>query len=189
MFPYSNDVDYQCWLNYQRLETPSLYDQYKEYLKNIVINIDGYIIDSIKNELYYSIKKFFNIEAIITNKPIKRTFTIISKLDGGSFFSNTIKEEEYTSLNEEGFLIKKVENSTKKFILITAKSDEGLLYGTYKLIQNIQMEKPLDHLNLLEKPYIPLRIINHWDNLDGSIERGYPGKSFIWRVPKNKSNT
>ncbi|MDK2906531.1 MAG: alpha-glucuronidase [Petrotoga sp.] len=180
MFPYSNDVDYQCWLNYQRLETPSLSDQYKEYLKNIVINIDGYIIDSIKNELYYSIKKFFNIEAIITNKPIKRTFTIISKLDGGSFFSNTIKEEEYTSLSEEGFLIKKVENSTKKFILITAKSDEGLLYGTYKLIQNIQMEKPLDQLNLLEKPYIPLRIINHWDNLDGSIERGYAGKSIFY---------
>jgi alpha-glucuronidase len=181
MFPYSNDVDYQCWLNYQRLETPSLSDQYKEYLKNIVINIDGYIIDSIKNELYYSIKKFFNIEAIITNKPIKRTFTIISKLDGGSFFSNTIKEEEYTSLSEEGFLIKKVENSTKKFILITAKSDEGLLYGTYKLIQYIQMEKPLDQLNLLEKPYIPLRIINHWDNLDGSIERGYAGKSIFYR--------
>ncbi|PNR95181.1 MULTISPECIES: alpha-glucuronidase family glycosyl hydrolase [Petrotoga] len=189
MFPYSNDVDYQCWLNYQRLETPSLYDQYKEYFKNIVISIDGYIIDSIKNELYYSIKKFFNIEAIITNKPIKRTFTIISELEGGSFFNNTIKEEEYTSLNEEGFLIKKVENSTKKFILIAAKSDRGLLYGTYKLIQNIQMGKTLDQLKLLENPYVPLRIINHWDNLEGTIERGYAGKSFICGGPKNKSNT
>ena len=73
---------------------------------------------------------------------------------------------------------------------ITASSPIGLLYGAYELIrlQNTDayntgsgkqqnFSKTIDET---EKPQVGLRILNHWDNLDGSIERGYAGKS-IWK--------
>lgn len=54
---------------------------------------------------------------------------------------------------------------------ITAKNETGLLYGAYALLRGESG---------LQKPYFKLRILNHWDNLDGSIERGYAGESIFW---------
>ena len=54
---------------------------------------------------------------------------------------------------------------------ITAHTKMGLLYGRYALLRGEQGES---------HPFFKLRILNHWDNLDGSIERGYAGKSILW---------
>lgn len=62
---------------------------------------------------------------------------------------------------------------------ITASSSIGILYGAYDLLR-LQETGNLSHLSKTEKPAVNLRILNHWDNLDGSIERGYAGKS-IWK--------
>lgn len=62
---------------------------------------------------------------------------------------------------------------------ITASSSIGILYGAYELIRLQRMGEKLNFPKT-EKPTLALRILNHWDNLDGSIERGYAGKS-IWK--------
>ena len=54
---------------------------------------------------------------------------------------------------------------------ITARTEMGLLYGRYAFLRGEQGES---------HPYYKLRILNHWDNIDGSIERGYAGKSIFW---------
>ena len=54
---------------------------------------------------------------------------------------------------------------------VTARTQMGLLYGRYALLRGEQGES---------HPFYKLRILNHWDNLDGSIERGYAGKSILW---------
>ena len=54
---------------------------------------------------------------------------------------------------------------------ITARTQQGLLYGKYAWLRGEQGES---------HPYFRLRILNHWDNLDASIERGYAGKSIFW---------
>ena len=62
---------------------------------------------------------------------------------------------------------------------IIASSSIGILYGAYDLLR-LQETGNLSHLSKTERPAVNLRILNHWDNLDGSIERGYAGKS-IWK--------
>lgn len=62
---------------------------------------------------------------------------------------------------------------------IIASSSIGILYGAYDLLR-LQETGNLSHLSKTEKPAVNLRILNHWDNLDGNIERGYAGKS-IWK--------
>lgn len=62
---------------------------------------------------------------------------------------------------------------------IIASSSIGILYGAYDLLR-LQETGNLSHLSKTEKPAVNLRILNHWDNLDGSIERGYAGRS-IWK--------
>ena len=56
---------------------------------------------------------------------------------------------------------------------ITARTQMGLLYGKYALLRGEQGES---------HPYFKLRILNHWDNLDGTIERGYAGESIFWSL-------
>ena len=50
----------------------------------------------------------------------------------------------------------------------------------FALLRKIALSEPIDDLHVREEPYAPIRFLNHWDNLDGTIERGYAGKSIFW---------
>jgi len=62
---------------------------------------------------------------------------------------------------------------------ISAKTSLGLLYGTYELLRCQYLGLP--YHNFSSNPSYQRRVLNHWDNLDGSIERGYAGKSIFWQ--------
>lgn len=65
-------------------------------------------------------------------------------------------------------------------ITITGGSDIGILYGVYHLLRLQQTESNTQELNIREKPQYATRVLNHWDNPDGTIERGYAGRS-LWQ--------
>lgn len=77
---------------------------------------------------------------------------------------------------KDGYRI--VSNSEK--IVISAGKEIGLLYGVYHILRLQQTKADLSHLNTVEKPSYDVRVLDHWDNLDGSIERGYAGRS-LWK--------
>jgi len=77
---------------------------------------------------------------------------------------------------KDGYRI--ISNSEK--IVISAGKEIGLLYGVYHILRLQQTKADLSHLNTVEKPSYDVRVLDHWDNLDGSIERGYAGRS-LWK--------
>ncbi len=78
-------------------------------------------------------------------------------------------------VGDEGFLIK-TDNAS---LTVYAKTYKGLLYGAFNVLRKVMMHDLLENTTVLDKPKLPYRILNHWDNLDGSIERGYAGES-LW---------
>lgn len=68
---------------------------------------------------------------------------------------------------------------------IGASSDIGLLYGVFALLRDLQIDGVVDDIETAAKPAMPLRMLNHWDNPDGHVERGYAGRSIFdwWRLP------
>lgn len=64
---------------------------------------------------------------------------------------------------------------------IRSKNETGLLYGAYALLRS-QNGGSCVREGITEKPFFKHRILNHWDNLDGSIERGYAGRSIFWDI-------
>lgn len=70
--------------------------------------------------------------------------------------------------------------STPEKIVISAGKEIGLLYGVYHILRLQQTKADLSHLSSIEKPSYDVRVLDHWDNLDGSIERGYAGRS-LWK--------
>lgn len=67
-------------------------------------------------------------------------------------------------------------------VTISSPSDIGLLYGTYRLLQLQTMGRTEGDFTVTESPFHDIRLLNHWDNLDGNSERGYAGKSIFWNV-------
>jgi alpha-glucuronidase len=88
-------------------------------------------------------------------------------------------------LGQEGYAIRSVRVEGKAVTLIAANSDIGLLYGAFDLLRLASTGADLAHLDLRSTPRIKLRLLNHWDNLDGSVERGYAGASIWdwWHLP------
>ena len=63
--------------------------------------------------------------------------------------------------------------------MISAANDAGLLYGAYHLLRLQQTGQSCDNLDISEQPAYDLRILNHWDNPNGTVERGFAGKSIF----------
>ncbi|MFC2089867.1 alpha-glucuronidase family glycosyl hydrolase [Bacteroidota bacterium] len=80
---------------------------------------------------------------------------------------------------KEAFCIQQVLIKNNKRILITANTSTGLLYGTFYLLKELQKGERIDDQPSLHVPKIKQRLLNHWDNLDRTVERGYAGFS-IW---------
>lgn len=81
---------------------------------------------------------------------------------------------------KEGYRIRE----QKGVLEILSEGENGLLYGSFACIRMLQTEKSLKGTDLVRKPSAPLRMLNHWDNIDGSVERGYSGGSFFFEDQK-----
>ena len=85
---------------------------------------------------------------------------------------------------DEGYLIRTVGKTT----VIAANSDVGVLYGVFAYLRLVQTGQGVDTLDVLSAPKVNHRLLNHWDNLNGSVERGYAGASLWdwWKLPDYK---
>ena len=101
----------------------------------------------------------------------------------GTSKNRTIKsfgfEKTLKSLGYEGYILKSVKKKNKTYTVVAGNSDAGLLYGVYHLLRLIQTNQFDVNLSIIEKPAYNHRLLNHWDNLDRTVERGYAGYS-IW---------
>lgn len=81
---------------------------------------------------------------------------------------------------KEGFVLRSTAMNGHKATVIAANSDIGVLYGAFAFLRRMQTGASLDNLDITDAPKLMVRVLNHWDNLDGSIERGFAGAS-LWR--------
>ncbi len=86
-----------------------------------------------------------------------------------------LERKKIRGIDREGWR----ETVTPDEIVITSPSDAGLLYAAYDLLRRQAAGKPFEEGTKDAAPKVPLRMLNHWDNLDGTIERGYAGAS-LW---------
>ncbi|TDW67241.1 alpha-glucuronidase [Novosphingobium sp. PhB55] len=92
------------------------------------------------------------------------------------------------TLGEEGYLVRAATLDGRKSLVVTGRTDRAVLYGAFALIRAQKTGADLAAIDLQSAPKIGLRVLNHWDNLDGSVERGYAGQSLWdwWTLPDFK---
>ena len=87
------------------------------------------------------------------------------------------RDKELLGLKKDGYIIS---GDKQKGVTVRSVSDIGLLYGAYHLLRLQETQNGSNRLQITESPKYDLRLLNHWDNLNGTIERGYAGHS-IWK--------
>lgn len=89
------------------------------------------------------------------------------------------------TLGQDGYVLRTMAVDGKDMTVIAADTDQGLLYGVFHFLRLAQTNVPLDRIAVRSVPRTGLRLLNHWDNLDGMVERGYAGQSIWdwWRLP------
>ena len=166
--------DYDLWLQYQKSSVAN------GIFKNIVLNAKNETDIAIQNELKTASERMFQYSPTFSNS--ENATLIIKKT---SELEPTQKKiiDKANALNDEGFAIETIQNKGKKTVLITAKNSLGLLYGTFRLLRELQINPSKKDFSIADEPKLKVRMLNHWDNLDGTVERGYAGSS-IWNWQK-----
>ncbi|HWX42600.1 MAG TPA: alpha-glucuronidase family glycosyl hydrolase, partial [Blastocatellia bacterium] len=83
-------------------------------------------------------------------------------------------------VRSDGYILKTVAIRGKSCVVIAGADDRGVLYGAFRLLRKIGLGEPIDSLDDHENPYASVRMLDEWDNLDGTIERGYAGPSIFF---------
>lgn len=95
---------------------------------------------------------------------------------GGEVILLISADREHYGLGDEGYTIRSAGND----IILESSAEKGLLYAAYHLLRLQAEGNDCKNLNISESPLYEYRILNHWDNIDGTVERGYAGKS-LWK--------
>ena len=166
--------DYDLWLQYQKSSVAN------GIFKNIALNAKNETDKAIQNELKTASERMFQYSPTFSNSG--NATLIIKKTSELEPTQKNIINKANT-LNDEGFAIETIQNKGKKTVLITAKTSLGLLYGTFRLLRELQINPSKKDFSIADEPKLKVRMLNHWDNLDGTVERGYAGSS-IWNWQK-----
>jgi alpha-glucuronidase len=131
----------------------------------------------IKNELTKSFPALGIGEVSITSKAAKNMLLIGTP--ESKAVAGRLNEKELADLGNDGFVIRRLKGDGT--ILVAANTDIGALYGVYEFLRLLKTGlSDLSAIDRVETPSYQRRILNHWDNLDGTVERGYAGRS-IWK--------
>ncbi|MCA0976837.1 alpha-glucuronidase [Qipengyuania flava] len=93
---------------------------------------------------------------------------------------------ETVGTGEGGYRLSPVADDPRRAFLIAAEDHLGCLYGSFALLRELNTGKRLSDIAIGQAPAMPLRMLNHWDNPDGHVERGYAGRSIFdwWHLPE-----
>lgn len=164
----------QLWLNYQPKKTLGNEGYLKEWIL-AGFEPEHRVIASALRELQTGVQGMLGIASIEVKTPKNDEAAMQAAGNGGCFIIRRAATQD-AAIRKEGYRLK----ADGHTLWLEAADENGVLYGVYHVLRQIAMEEPLAETDVLCNPDNPNRMLNHWDNMDGSIERGYSGESFFF---------
>ncbi|HXT15382.1 MAG TPA: alpha-glucuronidase family glycosyl hydrolase [Gemmatimonadaceae bacterium] len=160
---------YDLWLRYARVDDPALLREYRQAFAHVSVDSNSPTMDVVRAELSRGLRGLLDTTVIV---------------DGDDRHAGLIVGLPVSAnVARDGFSITRDVNDGRTVTTIRASSDLGALYGTFAFLRELAMHRPLNALAMASAPHVRRRVLDHWDNLDGSVERGYAGRS-LWEWDK-----
>jgi alpha-glucuronidase len=163
------DDGYRLWLRYDKIADAGLLEKYKKQIQSIRVIGDSPVLKSARKELESGIVGFLGIN-ISENSAENGIVAGLAESMGA-----LVPPEKKSALRSEGYAVFNKNNK----IVVAGFDEKGVLYGCFHLLRLMGQHADLSRLDILENPKVQIRVLNHWDNLDRTVERGYAGFS-IW---------
>ncbi|TXJ29486.1 MAG: alpha-glucuronidase [Chitinophagaceae bacterium] len=179
VFAAKAETGYDLWLRYKPVENKILLQSYRKSITTIITKGSSATMKIANDELMNGLSGLLQIK-INNSTAVNRDGSVIAGTPGSSaLISQAGIDGLLQKTGEEGYIIVTKIINGKKCILISGNSDKAVLYGSFHFLRLLQTEQSVQHLNILSVPRIQHRMLNHWDNLNRTVERGYAGFS-IW---------
>jgi alpha-glucuronidase len=167
-----------AWLRYAAVSDSSA-RQYRETIPAVVAGLgDAAPIHSARWELLLGIRGMLGRTVRLESRVPNESAIVLGTL--GAIRQAFPQFDAAANLEPDGYWLKTLRAGTVRYTIVTAANDRGVLYGAFALLRKIALGDPVGDLDEKQSPFAPVRWINQWDNLDGSIERGYGGQSIFW---------
>jgi alpha-glucuronidase len=171
---------YELWLDYRPVQSIERLGAYRESLQSIAVPGDSPTLAAVRAELQRGLTGLLDRPAEAGRDRLQGPGLLAGTPQTSSQIAALGWDEQIEAQGPEGYLIRSVVMGGKPAIVIAAGSELGVLYGSFHLLRLLQTQQPLAGLDVAQRPKVQLRLLDHWDNLNGSVERGYAGQS-LWK--------
>jgi alpha-glucuronidase len=174
---------YRLWLRYTPVEQPA-HDLYAARATGILAFGDSLTVRAAVAELARGIAGLLGQEPAPTIT-LADGRIVLGTPDTSPQVAARAAALGLAGLGPEGFVLQSTRWEGHPVTLIAANTDIGLLYGAFRYLALLQRRESVVALDVHDAPHLKLRVLDHWDNPDRSIERGYAGQSIwdFWRLP------
>jgi len=174
------DDGYRLWLRYDPITNEPVRASYAAAFTEIVVPPKAPpAIASAHDELVAGLRGLLGRDLPVVTAATRDGALLLGTPDDPALYA-AISETDQRAAGMEGFVLRRVADANGGHrTLLVANRPVGVLYGAFALLRHLQLQRPLDALDQISAPKIERRLLNHWDNLDRTVERGYAGFS-LW---------
>jgi len=173
------ETGYDAWLRYARIDDSAARQRYEALPAAVAALGDSVVVKAAQQELIRGLRGMLGRTLRMEARLPGESAIVLGTLDAIRTAAPAIRLEA-ANLPEDGYWLKTVEAGGLRYLVVTAPNDRGVLYGAFALLRKIALRESVSALDERQAPYAPVRWVNHWDNLDGTIERGYGGPSIFF---------
>lgn len=175
----SSDDGYRLWLRYELIADASILAAYRANFARIVFEGRSDTLDAAERELARGLSGLLG-QSVERGDAVQGPGAILAGTPRKSPSIAAMGLEALLApLGSEGFLIRRSAVSGSPCTIVAANEDIGILYGVGHLLRQLQTHRAVDSLDIANAPRLRRRLLDHWDNLDRTVERGYAGFS-LW---------
>ena len=181
-YPLHAEDGYELWLRYHPLPAAQA-EAYRAQVTELAITTTTPTSQVTRDELLHGLGSLLGTAPVVAGDADRNGAILAGTPTSSPQLAKLGLDTR--ALGREGYLIRRVNVNGHAAIAIVGNSDIGVLYGAFRFLRLLQIGQSLDHLDISDTPHVQLRVLDHWDNLDGSVERGYAGASIWdwWKLP------
>lgn len=170
------ETGHEAWLRYPPIQDAAVRQQYASLPAVVVVTGDSPILLTARDELIRGVQGLLG-RTLRIERTVPTSESAIVLGEASALPASLAIEGD---LAPDAFWLTTREVSGHRCLVIAGANPRAVLYGTFALLRKMALHDRVDAVNERQIPYAPARWINHWDNLDGTIERGYGGRSLFF---------
>jgi alpha-glucuronidase len=169
---------YKLWLRYA--PPGSAVENYRKVFLQLRVDGTSPTSRTIRDELRSAANAMLGSAVSLNENELQAGTVIVGTPKNSALIRDLNWTADLRGIGDEGFIVRSARIADRSVTVIAADTEIAALYGSFHFLRLMQTGQPIERLDITERPALQLRLMNHWDNPSGTIERGYAGRS-IWQ--------